>query len=1123
MVPPALIASDADLRREFGATTLQRAMQYRRSGMIRTYGWSSDGQVLSGTCQGSGPQQYRVSVLFRGTPSMETLAATRCSCPVGMRCKHAATLILVAIQDSRRAGPIAAPTPGEPIAPTWRTALGGVVGTENSEPERRPLALIVGRGEPSRFMPEPGLHVRPMVMGKRGQWIKTGGTWQDVLFTHNTELDVAHCDALRTIYQVLHRNSYVSNPDTLSLTNAPRSLWPALRNAVDAGVTLIPQTTRSFPVTKVQLGSATIDYDVTKDDDGARVSAVIRVDGTAVEPGAVSLLGTAGPQRHGLSYIADDTLTLAGFAEPVPSLGEVEFATRTRTVTVPESDLPEFALEFLPRIERRRAVAVADGLLTPPTITGPVAVLTLSDAGDHHRYTWSVGYLVNDKRHVFDVNEPIGATPYRDATAEAALWKSIRDELIMLATTTAHWVMSARVSWRAETVSHPGPRAQEAVTLLDQVLADEIGIGDLPEHILRTAADMRPVDAAFITTEILPELEQEPNILIDNRIATDYHYLDATPEIRFGAGEDGTGNDWFALNVAVTVGDREIPLRQLISELAMGSSFIVLDDGAYVGVDTPELRRLSELLSEARQLGEIENDRVNTSSMNATLWEELLELGVVDAQLKAWQARMAKLAAAKPPRRVATPRTVKATLRDYQRDGLDWLSFLADNDLGGILADDMGLGKTLQTLALMARAAKKNPDVRYLVIAPTSVVPNWVAETRRFVPSLRVTSIVATEAKSGIPTAEAVGDANVVVTSYTLLRLMFDDISEFSWDGALFDEAQFIKNHTGKTHQCARRLDAPFKLAITGTPMENNLMELWALLSVTAPGLFPSPKAFETYFRKPIESGEKSGRMDTLRRRMKPVMLRRRKDQVVLDLPAKQEQAMMLELAPRHRKIYDTRLARERQKVLGLLGDWEKNRFQVFRSLSLLRQLSLHAGLVDETNGGVESAKVEFLMESLPELIAEGHSALVFSQFTGFLAIVRAHLADAGIAYSYLDGSKTARERASAIAEFTSGGTQVFLISLKAGGFGLNLTEADYCFVCDPWWNPAAEAQAIDRAHRIGQQRPVTVYRLVSSDTIEERVVALQDRKRALFDAAIDEGELFGTAITASDIREMLG
>ena len=392
----------------------------------------------------------------------------------------------------------------------------------------------------------------------------------------------------------------------------------------------------------------------------------------------------------------------------------------------------------------------------------------------------------------------------------------------------------------------------------------------------------------------------------------------------------------------------------------------------------------------------------------------------------------------------------------------------------------------------------------------------------RFAPDLAGVPVTRRSQRGKVPIAEIAAGADVVITSYTLLRIDFDHYAAVDWAAVVLDEAQFVKNHNAKVHQCARRLSAPFKLAITGTPMENNLLELWALLSITAPGLFPRPKPFTDYYRRPIESGQNPERLATLRRRMKPMMLRRTKDQVASDLPPKQEQALTLDLGAKHRKLYDTRLARERQKVLGLLGDFERNRFEIFRSLTMLRQLSLHAGLVDEADRGVASAKVDYLTEQLPGLVAEGHSALVFSQFTGFLAVLRASLDAAGIGYCYLDGSMSSKQRTREISRFTGGAAQVFLISLKAGGFGLNLTEADYCFLCDPWWNPATEAQAVDRAHRIGQTRPVTVYRLVSAGTIEEKVVALQERKRKLFNAVVDDGDLFGTAISESDIREML-
>ncbi|MGH3467656.1 MAG: DEAD/DEAH box helicase, partial [Thermocrispum sp.] len=433
---------------------------------------------------------------------------------------------------------------------------------------------------------------------------------------------------------------------------------------------------------------------------------------------------------------------------------------------------------------------------------------------------------------------------------------------------------------------------------------------------------------------------------------------------------------------------------------------------------------------------------------------------------------------------------------------------------------DMGLGKTLQTLALISHAKQQDPgSAPFLIIAPASVVSNWPAEAQRFTPDVDVVPITETLARRGQPLDEITAGADVVVTSYTLLRLDFDAYAEAAWSGLVLDEAQFAKNHKSKVYQCARRLPAPFKLAITGTPMENNLMELWSLLSITAPGLFPSPARFKDYYAGPIEKGRDTELLAQLRRRIRPLLMRRTKEQVVSDLPAKQEQVLEVELHPRHRTIYARQLQRERQKVLGLLGDVDRNRFTILRSLTLLRQLSLHAALLDDQHATVPSGKIDALLEQLREVVDGGHRALVFSQFTGFLALVRAGLEAAGVEYCYLDG-KT-RRRADVISGFKAGSAPVFLISLKAGGFGLNLTEADYCFVLDPWWNPATEAQAVDRTHRIGQTRNVMVYRLIAADTIEQKVMALKARKAELFASVMEDGNAFGTTLGADDIRAL--
>jgi SNF2 family DNA or RNA helicase len=531
---------------------------------------------------------------------------------------------------------------------------------------------------------------------------------------------------------------------------------------------------------------------------------------------------------------------------------------------------------------------------------------------------------------------------------------------------------------------------------------------------------------------------------------------------------------------------------------------------------------------------------------------------------------------------LALPPGLNATLRPYQQDGYAWLTFLWRHELGGILADDMGLGKTLQTLTLIAhtravgpgrRAASAGerrwsssearayrdqetsqaadlearspeldtaaggpldqrtvPSAPFLVVAPTSVVSNWVAEAARFTPGLRVASVTKTQAKNKKPLADSWAGADIVVTSYTLFRLDFEAYRAQEWAGLVLDEAQFVKNHASRAHQAARDLRAPFKLAVTGTPMENNLMELWSLLAIVAPGLFPSSRRFAEDYVRPIAAASSPAQatpaehgaelLARLRRRIRPLIMRRTKELVAPELPPKQEQVLQIELAPRHRKLYDTYLQRERQKLFGLLDDLDKNRFIVFRSLTLLRMLSLDASLIDDEYENVPSSKLDALFEQLDDVLAEGHRALIFSQFTSFLGKAAARLDAAGVDYAYLDGST--RQRASVIAKFKDGAASVFLISLKAGGFGLNLTEADYVFMLDPWWNPATESQAVDRTHRIGQDKSVMVYRLVATGTIEEKVMALKEQKARLFDAVLDDDAVFSSALTAEDIRGLL-
>jgi superfamily II DNA or RNA helicase len=635
------------------------------------------------------------------------------------------------------------------------------------------------------------------------------------------------------------------------------------------------------------------------------------------------------------------------------------------------------------------------------------------------------------------------------------------------------------------------------------------------------------VAAAEFAAEVLPALEQRTDLRVHvSGERPEYRELTETPKLVVTTVETDK-RDWFDLGVMVTVAGRTIPFTPLFSALSKGRPKLLLVDKSYLSLKQPVFDALKLLIDEAQELDEWEPGSLRISRYQTALWSEFVELADEAHQAEAWRRTADGLRGIRDGEALdglAVPEAVHASLRPYQVDGFRWLAFLWQHGLGGILADDMGLGKTLQTLALLAHTREVTPEADrrpFLVVAPTSVVSNWLTEAHRFTPELVVRAITATAAKSRAKLKAQVAGADVVVTSYALFRLDFAAYQAEEWAGLILDEAQLIKNRTSKAHEAAVRLNTPFKLAITGTPMENNLMDVWSLFRVVSPGLLPPRLGFTERYLKPLAAGDRPDVLARLRSRIRPLMLRRTKEAVAAELPEKQEQVLRVDLSPRHRRLYDLYLQRERQKLLGLVEDLDRNRFIVFRSLTLLRMLALDASLVDEQYAGVASAKLDVLLEELDDVIAGGHRALIFSQFTSLLARLKTRLDERGIAYASLDGST--RRRAEVIDGFRTGDAPVFLISLKAGGFGLNLTEADYVFLLDPWWNPAAETQAIDRTHRIGQTSNVMVYRMIANDTIEEKVMALKDQKARLFDALMDDpGSAFGSALSADDIRGLL-
>ncbi len=551
----------------------------------------------------------------------------------------------------------------------------------------------------------------------------------------------------------------------------------------------------------------------------------------------------------------------------------------------------------------------------------------------------------------------------------------------------------------------------------------------------------------------------------------------------------GKSRDWFEVDGKLTVNEeRVLDLEMLLEHMKNRdeNKFIELKDGEFVAL-TDELRdRVLEMEGLLHQKGK----KFQLPTLAASAFEEIAD-GLEDLEFDdAWTESLERIKKADAVR-PRIPKSFRAELRDYQKDGYKWLMRLAEWGVGGCLADDMGLGKTVQALAMLTARAKKGPA---LVIAPASVTRNWQAETDRFAPALIPVLIAG---RSDLALLPQLGTGDLALVSYGLLSFIGNELQAIDWATIVLDEAQAIKNTTTKRAKIVQNLSADFKLATTGTPIENHLGELWSLFRFLNPGLLGGKTAFNEKFNRPIARDGNEERRETLKNLVKPFILRRRKDQVLTELPPKTEIVLSVDLSDEEKALYE---AMRRQALKDIAAaDEQQKRFTVLAQLTKLRQAACHPRLV-RPNSKIGSAKLELVGETLLEILENGHKALIFSQFVKHLKIIENWVKGQGIDYQYLDGSTPGKKRTESVNAFQNGEGDVFLISLKAGGTGLNLTEADYVLHLDPWWNPAAEDQASDRAHRIGQQRPVTVYRFVSEGTIEEQIIALHKEKRDLAD-----------------------
>lgn len=559
-----------------------------------------------------------------------------------------------------------------------------------------------------------------------------------------------------------------------------------------------------------------------------------------------------------------------------------------------------------------------------------------------------------------------------------------------------------------------------------------------------------------------------------------------------------TGIDWFELRGEVDFGEgKSVPLSELLSALKRGEQSVQLSDGSLGLLPHAWLATNGFLLNSAKWDG----DALKFSKSQIGLLDALLAAAPeanLDEMFNRLRKQLKLFEGVKP---LETPGNFVGSLRPYQCDGLGWFEFLRTFSFGGCLADDMGLGKTVQVLALLEtrRALREDPNNHVgpsLVVAPRSLVFNWKQEAIRFVPKLRILDHTGIDRVKGIDHLE---DYDMILTTYGTLRRDAIFLKDLRFDYVVLDEAQAVKNPSSESAKAVRLVNGTHRMALSGTPVQNNLGDLWSLFEFLNPGMLGT----STVFSEGMATDENSRRL--LSRALRPFILRRTKEQVAADLPKKLEQTIFCELEGEQKRLYEQLRDGFRKSLLAQVDrdGMGKSKMLVLEALLRLRQAALHPGLIDPTRIPEGSAKLDMLVDRLTEIIGSGHKALVFSQFTSMLAIVRDSLDKLGIKYEYLDG-KT-RDRQQHVERFQNDETcKLFLVSLKAGGLGLNLTAADYVYLLDPWWNPAVETQAIDRAHRIGQTRPVFACRIIAKDTVEEKVLSLQQSKQKLADAIIN-------------------
>lgn len=574
-------------------------------------------------------------------------------------------------------------------------------------------------------------------------------------------------------------------------------------------------------------------------------------------------------------------------------------------------------------------------------------------------------------------------------------------------------------------------------------------------------------------------------------------------------------NDWFDIHAVVHFGPYQIPFIDLKNHILNKIREFKLPSGQIAVIPEQWFAQYSNLLQFSEGSNQLKLKKHHIGLINDFSTSELAIVSM-DRKLK-------KLANFEEIEEIDIPKAFHGLLRPYQKAGYDWFHFLRKYNFGGCLADDMGLGKTVQTLALLQKVKEDNHEIgahtTSLIIMPTSLVYNWMNEAKKFAPKLKIHAHTGTFRNKDI---EIFSNYDVVITTYGISRVDIEILKSFFYEYIILDESQNIKNPASKSFKSVKTLKSKHKLILSGTPVENSVNDLWTQMSFINPGLLGNQSLFYTEFVIPIEKKKDEEKASKLQALIKPFVLRRTKTQVATELPPKTENLFYCQMSEEQKEYYEEIKSEYRNELLLNLenGGFKKSQVQVLQGLTKLRQIANHPRMIDEDYTG-DSGKFENVIHTLENVLSRGHKVLVFSQFVRHLAIYRKYFDSEKTPYAYLDGATA--KRGEVVKEFQSNkDIKLFLISIKAGGVGLNLTEADYVFILDPWWNPAVEQQAIDRTHRIGQNKNVFIYKFITKDTVEEKILALQNRKRKVAESLITTEESFVKSLTVRDIEDIL-